>query len=92
MYNNLDQNADFLETWYITHVLSSAFQILMKVFNLLQEKEKNCILCLSNYCIIHGKNSGIKYWGISKAVSLWTTVGFRLGVVETDALEVYFLA
>jgi len=33
MDNNLFQNADFLETEYITHVLSSAFQILMKVFN-----------------------------------------------------------
>jgi hypothetical protein len=35
MDNNFDQNADFLETEYITHVLSSAFDILMKVFNLL---------------------------------------------------------
>jgi hypothetical protein len=33
MYNNLDQNANFLETEYFTRVLSSAFQILMKVFN-----------------------------------------------------------
>jgi len=33
MDSNLYQNADFLETEYITHVLSSAFQILMKVFN-----------------------------------------------------------
>ena len=35
MDNNLDQNVEFLETEYFTHVLSSAFRILIKVFSYL---------------------------------------------------------